>query len=494
MLVRPALLALCCALFANVAAAEPVDRAATLAALDPLFEQFMADQHVPGLVYGVVADGALLRVRAFGVQDLETNAPVTADSVFRIASMSKQITALATLKLRDAGKLELDAPAERYVPQLAKLRYPTTDSPRITVRDLLSHSAGFVTDDPWGDRQLDMSPAEFSRFIAAGFPFSRAPQIDYEYSNTGYAILGRVISNRARENYAQYIGRAFFAPLGMTSTGYDIGRVPPSKLARGYRWENEAWRTEPMLGPGEYGAMGGMITSANDYAKYVAWLLSAWPPRDGAEDAILRRASMREIVRPQTFTAVYSSLEKDGCPRAASYAFGMISARDCLLNFHFSHSGGLPGFGSNVAFVPARNLAVFAFANRTYAPAARAVRAALVELVHSGAFPERVVPVSAGLAEMAAAAVRVYDRGDVTSERAALAENLLLDRDADLRNAELAEIRRKAGTCRAPQPPLADKAMGGTLTLACELGTVRVTLLLAPTTPATLQRLEYVAE
>jgi D-alanyl-D-alanine-carboxypeptidase/D-alanyl-D-alanine-endopeptidase len=486
----PCLLA-ACAMLAPAFGADAPDRATAVESLDAIFEKFMAENHVPGLVYGVVADGKLLRVRAFGIQDIATKAPVTADTVFRIASMSKQVSALAILKLRDAGKLDLDAPAERYIPELAKLRYPTADSPKIRVRDLLSHSAGFVTDDPWGDRQLDMPPDEFSRFIAASPPLSRAPGTDYEYSNTGFALVGRIITNRARMNYADYIGRSFFAPLGMTATGFDITRVPAARRALGYRWEQDAWREEPQLGHGEFGAMGGLITSANDYAKYVAWVLAAWPPRDDAEDGILKRASVREMVRPQTFTAVYPSIEKDGCPRAVSYGFGMISARDCLIGFHFSHSGGLPGFGSNVAFLPDRNVAVFAFANRTYTPAGLAVRASLNQLVRSGAFPPRPVPVSPAVAAMAAAALRIYEKGDVTSEPAALAENLLLDRDAGLRNAELAALRQKVGACAANKPPAADHALSATLVLDCERGPLKVTLLLAPTAPASLQRLEY---
>ncbi len=165
----------------------------------------MREQHVPGLVYGVVVDGKLARVRAFGVRDVASGAPVTPDTAFRIASMSKQFTALATLRLRDAGRVSLDAPAEKYIPEMRKWHYPTSDSPRITVRDLLSHAAGFVTDDPWGDRQLDMSEADFTRFVADGVPFSRAPGMAYEYSNFGFALAGRVVTNTARTNYAEYI-------------------------------------------------------------------------------------------------------------------------------------------------------------------------------------------------------------------------------------------------------------------------------------------------
>ncbi len=471
--------------------ATPTEREQVLAALDPVFEKFMSDNHVPGVVYGVVADGRLVRVRSYGVQDTTAKTPVDADSVFRIASMSKQLVALAALKLRDEGKLELDAAAERYVPELAGLKYPTSDSPKIRVRDLLSHAGGFVTDDPWGDRHLAEPPDEFSRFVAAGVPMSRAPGTAYEYSNFGYALVGRVVTNRARVNYSKYVTDSLFAPLGMRATVYDIARVPRARLALGYRWEENEWRTEPMLGPGEYGAMGGVATSASDYAKYVAWVLAAWPARDGREDGILSRASVREISRPQNFATTIPSADSGGCARSVAYGFGIVTFHDCVLGVHFGHSGGLPGFGSNVLFLPDRGIGIFAFANRTYAPAAIAVRTAAMQLVRSEKFPVRAAPVSPAVRAMAAAALRIYEAGDVSGEAAALAENLLLDRSATLRNGELAELRRKIGACLSKQPPVADHALSATVIFDCERGTLKVTLLLAPTTKPSLQRLEF---
>jgi hypothetical protein len=98
---------------------------------------------------------------------------------------------------------------------------------------------------------------------------------------------------------------------------------------------------------------------------------------------------------------------------------------------------------------------------------------------------------SAGLQSMLDAALRIYAKGDVLSERDALAMNLLLDRDATLRNAEIAALKQKSGACAAAPPYSADSATGGTFELACERGRVKLTLLLAPTTPASLQRLEF---
>ncbi len=169
-----------------------------IADIDRTFEQFQLDARVPGLVYGVVIDGRLVHVKAMGVQDLETKRPVTADTLFRIASMTKSFTALSILKLRDEGRLSLDAPAETYLPEIRNWRYPTEDSPRIRVRELLTHTAGLVTDDPWGDRQTPLPEADFTRLLLEGVPFTRPPGTAMEYSNLGYAMLGRIVANVAK--------------------------------------------------------------------------------------------------------------------------------------------------------------------------------------------------------------------------------------------------------------------------------------------------------
>jgi D-alanyl-D-alanine-carboxypeptidase/D-alanyl-D-alanine-endopeptidase len=166
----------------------------TPASLAAIFERYRSEQHVPGLVYGIVADGRLVYVRGIGTLTQDPARVVTPDSLFRIASMSKAFTALAILKLRDEGRLQLDALAETYVPEMRAWHYPTSDSPHIRVRDLLSHVGGFVSDDPWGDRQTPLPDAAFTAMLRHGVPFTRAPQTQFEYSNFGYALLGRIVS------------------------------------------------------------------------------------------------------------------------------------------------------------------------------------------------------------------------------------------------------------------------------------------------------------
>ena len=100
---------------------------ATLAAVERAMEHYRLDAHIPGMVWGIVKDSRLVHVKGAGVQDVDTKRPVTADTLFRIASMTKSFTALSILKLRDEGKLSLDAPIDTYVPELRTWKYPTGD-------------------------------------------------------------------------------------------------------------------------------------------------------------------------------------------------------------------------------------------------------------------------------------------------------------------------------------------------------------------------------
>ncbi len=337
-------------------------------AVDGIFADYALDSHLPGVVYGIVADGRLVYVRGIGVQDLESRRPVTPDTLFRIASMTKAFTALTVLKLRDDGKLRLDALAESYVPEMRGWRYPTRDSPRIRVRELLNHSAGFVTDDPWGDRQTPLPEAEFSRLLRDGVPFARAPALEFEYSNLGFALLGRIITNVSAQPYAETITRTLLQPLGMASSGFVADAAPRERRALGYRWEDDAWRLEPTLGPGAFGAMGGLQTSAVDYAKWVAFLLSAWPPRDDADAGPVNRATVRELAQGSNFPRTRQRPGLSGpaaCRQAINYAMGLTVAADCELGLTLSHGGGYPGYGSHVLLLPASGVGIFALANRT---------------------------------------------------------------------------------------------------------------------------------
>ena len=168
----------------------------------------------------------------FGARELGAGVP-DADTVFRIASMSKSFTASAVLLLRDAGSLALDDPAATYVPELADWTYGSADAAPITIRQLLTMTAGFPTDDPWGDRQQGLPIQAFDELLAHGVSFNWAPGTRFEYSNLGYAILGRVVTEASGVLYDEFIRTRLLAPLRMDRTGFEPGEFPDGNLARG---------------------------------------------------------------------------------------------------------------------------------------------------------------------------------------------------------------------------------------------------------------------
>jgi serine-type D-Ala-D-Ala carboxypeptidase/endopeptidase len=479
---------------AQSAASTPQD---SYAVTDRIFEDFCLDAHIPGLAYGVVADGRLVHVGTFGVQDLESRRPVTAETLFRIASMTKAFTALTVLKLRDDGRVRLDASAEEYVPELRGWKYPTADSPRIRVRDLLNHAAGFVSDDPWGDRQTPLPEEDFTRLLRAGVPFTRAPGTAYEYSNLGYALVGRIITNVSKQPYAETITRTLLRPLAMESSSFIADAAPRERRALGYRWEDEAWRPEPTLAHGAFGAMGGLQTSANDYAKWVAFLLSAWPPRDGADSGPVKRATVRELAQGSNFPRVrarFGHSGTDACRQAVAYGMGMNVAVDCDLGVTLSHGGGYPGYGSHVLLLPDRGVGIFAFANRTYAGPSAPVWDAAVALHKAGLLgTDRAVAVGADLANAYRAAGAIYAAGSVAAGRDLLAMNFLLDRAADGWARDLAKLKAQVGDCDTSVPLTATGALSGNFTWRCTQGRVKGSLELAPTRPPRIQELQLAA-
>jgi CubicO group peptidase (beta-lactamase class C family) len=458
------------------------------AEIDAASAAFAEEHKLPGLVAGIVDQGRLVHVTALGMADREASRPVERDTAFRIASMTKNMTALAILALRDAGKIVLDAPLAEYVPQFALVKPATADSKPVTVRDLLCHVAGFVTDDPWGDRVLGMTPAGLDELIAAGTLFARAPGLAYEYSNLGYALLGRVLTNVSGEPYQDYMRRLFLAPLGMAHTTFDAIAAARGDFAFGYRLDGEAWSRERIEPDGEVGAMGGLVTTAPDYACWVAFLLAAWPARDDPESGPVRRASVREM-------ALYHAppFQPDTAePRLSAYGYGLMNAIDKRFGRLLHHPGGLPGYGSHVLMLPDRGWGVFAFANRTYAPMSK-LTPRLAQILLDAA-PKRPAAVpSPALKRAIDAAVTAYASGRIEDVADACAPNLLLDLPAPLRNAELVGLKKRLGegTVEAMEPR---HALAGSFTLACARGRLKVTVILSPERQPGIQKLVFEAE
>jgi CubicO group peptidase (beta-lactamase class C family) len=476
--------------------ADP-DRRAKLATafadVDRILAEYATSVHAPGAAWGIIIDGELAHQGTMGVRDVASKAPVDADTVFRIASMTKSFTAMSILKLRDEGRLSLDDPADRYVPELKNLRYPTTDSPRITVRHLLTHSEGFPEDNPWGDQQLSESEAELSRMMREGIPFSNTPGVAYEYSNYGFAILGRIVSRASGKPYDEYVAENILKPLGMSSTTLHPSKVSPNRIAIGYRWEDERWKEEPALPHGSFGAMGGMLTSIRDLSRYVSAFLDAWPPRDGPETGPVRRASLREMQQPWRPSGMRVVLDKSTSAThltSTSYGYGLSVTQTCQHRAIVAHSGGLPGYGSLMRWLPDYGVGIIAFGNVTYTGWNNAVGSAIDRLDRTGGLrPRQVRPSPALVAARDDVSKLVAGWDDALADKIA-AENLFMDRSKERRRKEIADLRAKVGACSAPTKfDVVENALRGQWTMSCERGALQVAITLAPTMPPGVQYL-----
>ena len=342
------------------------------AAVDELARAFQGGGGQPGFAYGIVAGGQLVHGGGCGERWLGGRTP-DVTSVFRIASMTKSFTAAAVLALRDEGRLALDDPAAAYLPELRGLRLPTADSPPVSIRYLLTMTAGFPTDDPWGDRQQGLPLDSFAGLLAAGPSFAWVPGTRFEYSNLGYAILGRIISTVAQMSYPAFVTARLLRPLGMNRTGFDAGQFDVMDLARGYRRGPGRWEEIVPDPTGAFAPMGGVFSCVQDLARWVSGFTAAFPPGEPAAGGPhpLARATRREMQLPQALLAPPGAGRLPGDPAEGSllgYGFGLF-VDEHPRGRVVGHSGGYPGFGSNMRWHLGTGLAVIVLANSTYAAA-----------------------------------------------------------------------------------------------------------------------------
>jgi CubicO group peptidase (beta-lactamase class C family) len=209
-------------------------------------------------------------------------------------------------------------------------------------------------------------------------------------------------------------------PLGMTVSGFEVTDAPVERRAVGYRWENDAWVEEPTMRDGAFNAMGGLQVSANDYARWVAFLLSAWPPRDGPEIGPVKRSMVREMAQGLNFVTVATRAGASGataCKQAAAYAMGWRVAQDCDLGLTMAHGGGYPGYGSHVMLMPDYGVGIFALSNRTYAGPSGPAWDSAVAMHKAGLLKPRPLPVSAAVAATHEAARKAYAAGSLGPQR-----------------------------------------------------------------------------
>jgi CubicO group peptidase (beta-lactamase class C family) len=485
------------------------DFPADFSVADAIISGYFEQGGQPAICYGVVRDGVLAHSAGFGARTLGGPAP-DADTVFRIASMTKSFTASAVLLLRDEGLIALDDLAEKYVPELAGWPPVTSDSDRVTIRQLLTMTAGFSTDDPWGDRQQGLPIPEFRALLARGVMANWAPGTRFEYSNMGYAILGLVIAAASGMEYASFIRSRLLEPLGMTRTGFAAQEFDPACLAFGYRRGTGGWEELPFDPHGAFAPMGGVFTCVTDLAKWVSGFASAFPPDGSASPGgrsaadppgppgghPLRRALRREMQLAQAVTGwrVGDRLPGGSSGTPAYYGFGLFVDEDPSIGRVVSHSGGYPGFGSNMRWHPATGLGVIALGNATYAQMSAVTGPVLDALLpRSASYHVALAPAGPWPQTLAArdAVDRLLRNWDDAAADSLFCENVALDSPYAERRVTLDLIRERIGdfASSATRPAESDTPAHCRWWLTGERGTVQAQIQLNPERPPRVQSL-----
>ncbi|WP_228374512.1 serine hydrolase domain-containing protein [Demequina rhizosphaerae] len=306
--------------------------------IDDYIAAEMPSSGAPGVAYAVVTDGEVTEAGARGVMRAGSDAPVTPDTPFVIGSISKSFTALAVMQLVEAGEVDLDAPAGDYVESLAD-----TPAGAPTVRELLSHTSGFSTQQGNTTRASSTGAADdLANAVAALADEAPAypPGTTWEYSNTNYQILGRLIEEVAGTEFQAYVTAHILDPVGMDDSFVADGEVHP-EIATGHTpW---FWTKRPLAeSPTDRvtAPQGGIVASANDVALYLATMMNG-------EDDVLSAEGKAEMMRPASAFSPF-------------YGLGWyIDTSDGTVG----HTGSTPGIETQATMVPARDDAVVVLVN-----------------------------------------------------------------------------------------------------------------------------------
>ncbi|OLB83464.1 MAG: hypothetical protein AUI12_16170 [Acidobacteria bacterium 13_2_20CM_2_57_6] len=325
---------------------------------------FMSANSVPGMGAAVVLDGEPVWSAGFGMADLEDSAPATSSTLFRLGSLSKPITATALLQLWEHGKLDLDAPVQKYCPAFPQKEWP------ITSRELLGHLGGIrhYNRDGKGDIPEDsarhFASMEESLQIFAADPLVAKPGTKFNYSTYGYTLLGCVLEGAASQKYMDFVRENIFKPASMAQTqADDFFTIIPHRTRWYHKDKSEIVRNAGVLDSSYKIPGGGLISSADDMARFEAAMLA---------DKFVKRPARDLMWTPQK--------TPDG--KSTGYALGWgISDK---FGIHIvAHTGGQQGTSTAFVLVPERRAGVIVLAN--------------MDSVDSGNLADQILKIALGL-------------------------------------------------------------------------------------------------
>ena len=332
----------------------------------------LSDHHVPGVAVAVVRDQELAWAEGFGLADIATKRAMTPDALFGVASISKTFTALAIMQLRDEGKLSLDDPLLKFIPEfeVATCRYGRLED--VTLRRLLTHLSGLVGESPTPHWRSATFPTMAE--ILAGLAHSALviePHSAFKYSNLGFALLGEVVARVSGRPFVEYARKEILAPIGMTSSCFTLEEAG-TRMATGYLphpYEDVPETAPATVDHRGYDAAAGLRSSVNDLAKWVSLQFRTKAgKRAGAQ--VVAGDSLSEMHR-----TVF--VERDW---KTGYCLAWWAIR-IGENIYHEHGGSNPGYLSSLAFNKQRKIGVVALTNAQGHPAASAITFQILELL-----------------------------------------------------------------------------------------------------------------
>ena len=309
---------------------------------------------IAGSSFYVVRGGRTVAADHLGEQDAEAHVPVDSQTIYHWASITKTMTGIAIMQLRDRGLLELDDPIVRYVPELAAVHNPHGDTGAITLRHLMSHSAGF-RGGTWPWREQAWQPFEPKSWaqLEAMLPYTQVEfraGARFSYSNPGIVYLGQVIERLSGEDFEVYVDKNILKPLGMHASYFD--RTPPHLLrhrSHSYYIRDGKRVAAPFdVDTGVTVSNGGLNAPMPDMARYVAFLLGD-PARAAEYDPVLKRASLEEMWRPQL--AAGADFTQGRMARTTQSGLSFFIDRGREVRF-VGHNGDQNGFRAYLSLCP----------------------------------------------------------------------------------------------------------------------------------------------
>ena len=312
------------------AAAPPIDAPASIEELKRRVADVLERDHVPGVAIALVDRDGPIWIGGVGVADVDTGAPMTADTVFRIGSLTKSFVVLGIMRLVEQGKLDLDAPL--HLPGVA-IDNAWADGSPITLAQLLEHTSGLTDMRPneWFTEADDLSPADALAINPRSRVVHWRPGTRTVYSNVGFTIAARALELATGEPFDTYLEREVLRPLGIADAAFRRTPAMMARLATGYIEPGHAARFSPLA----HRPAGAMLASANDLAKLVQLYLR----RDAS---IVSPASLARIERNGTLPYP-----------ATDVSYGLANYGDVGFAVRGrGHGGGLPGYSTDLRYFP----------------------------------------------------------------------------------------------------------------------------------------------